>query len=95
MYTDNSSYAAADATATGLITVEPSLTYTGRRCDRASSSRVAAISATQWAAARLSASNTCFYISDSSTAGTKYGQTAPGTACAVPTMALAAAASWT
>src|SRR3954467_5890184 len=27
MYTDTSSYAAADSSATGLITVEPSLTY--------------------------------------------------------------------
>ena len=65
MYTDNSSYAAADATATGLITVEPSLHLHGRRRAPVSSSLLPRISATQWAAARLSASNTCFYISDS------------------------------
>ncbi len=94
MYTDNSSYALADSAATGLITVEPSLNYVAVAATGTNVS-VAAISVTQWAAARLSASGTCFYISDSSTAGTKYGQTAPGTACAVPTMALANVASWT
>src|ERR1700675_1007235 len=61
MYTDNSSYALADSSATGLITVEPSLTYVAVAATGTNVS-VAAISATQWAAARLSASNTCFYI---------------------------------
>jgi len=97
MYTDASTYVGADATATGLTTVEPSLSYTAAAATGTDVS-VAVISATQWAAARLSASNTCFYISDAAsgaTAGTHYGQTASGTACVVPTMALAAAASWT
>jgi len=93
MYTDASTYVGADATATGLTTVEPSLTYTAAAATGTDVS-VAVISATQWAAARLSASGVCFYISDSSAVGTKYGQTASGTACVVPTMALANNASW-
>jgi hypothetical protein len=36
----------------------------------------------------------CFYISDDTAVGTKYGQTAAGTACVVPDLAHAAAASW-
>ena len=91
IYTDNSSY--AGATSGAVAGVEPSLTFvtgaaTGTQVG------VAAISATQWAAARLSASGVCFYISDSSTVGTRYGQTASGTACVTPTMALAANTTW-
>jgi hypothetical protein len=56
---------------------------------------VAVISATQWAAGRWSASDHCFYISDDSSAGTKYGQQAAVGPCVVPTMLLANAASWT
>ena len=47
-----------------------------------------------WGAARFSASTVCFYISDDTAVGTRYGQTAAGTACVVPTLALAANASW-
>jgi type IV pilus assembly protein PilA len=93
-YTDASTYVGADSTATGLITIEPSLTYVAVAATGLNVS-VAAISATQWAAARLSASGACYYISDSSAVGTRYGQTAVGTACAVPTMALAANTVWT
>jgi type IV pilus assembly protein PilA len=95
LYTDASSYATADAA--GLTTVEPSLVFvdgapTGTDVGIAAAG---ALTATTWAAARLSASGVCYYISDSSTAGTKYGQTASGTACATPTMALAATSVWT
>ena len=93
-YTDASSYTGADSTATGLKTIEPSLNYVAVAATGTDVS-VAVISTSQWAAGRLSASNTCFYISDDSAVGTKYGQTAPGTACAVPTMALAANPAWT
>jgi type IV pilus assembly protein PilA len=91
LYTDTSSY--AGATSTAVQAIEPALTFvTG--VATGSNVAVAAISSSQWAAARLSASGVCFYISDSSTAGTRYGQTASGTACVAPTMALAAAGSW-
>jgi type IV pilus assembly protein PilA len=93
MYTDSSAYTNANATATGLITVEPSLTYTAAAATGTLVS-VAVVSATQWAAARLSASGECYYISDDAASGTKYGET-PATACVVPTMALAATPAWT
>ena len=84
MYTDNSSYACATGAAPvapctqNLASVEPSLTYVagapasvttdgrGRRPSRRRSGRPHV-----W-----SASNICFYISDDSAAGTKYGQAA-------------------
>jgi type IV pilus assembly protein PilA len=93
LYTDNSSY--AGATAAGLPAVEPSLNYVAGAATGTSVGVIAAPSATDWAASRLSASGICFYISDTSTAGTKYGQAAAAGACAAPTVALAAAASWT
>lgn len=95
-YTDASTYLGADSTATGLPTIEPSLTYTAAAAT-GNSINVVPISATLWAAARLSASGVCFYISDAATgaaAGTKYGQTATGTACAIPAAAQTQA-SWT
>jgi type IV pilus assembly protein PilA len=91
LYTDSSAY--TGATAAGLATVEPSLTYVATAATGTDVS-VAVVSASQWAAGRLSASTVCFYISDDVAVGTRYGQTAAGTACAVPTLALAATASW-
>jgi len=93
MYTDNSTYAAAtEAAATGLATVEPALCYvatgtasvsSGATC--ASGSGAASVSvdaqATQWAAARMSASGTCFYIKDTSSGGTKYAQVSTTPTC--------------
>jgi len=92
MYTDNSSYALADETATGLVKVEPSLCYvntatpavaSGAVCDSgagAVSISVSAAAAT-WAAARMSASGTCYWIKDSAPAGTRYGSTATAANC--------------
>ncbi|MEO8291942.1 MAG: hypothetical protein ABI635_02285, partial [Actinomycetota bacterium] len=88
MYTDASTYAAADSTATGLVTVEPSLCYvaagtasvaSGATC--ASGSGAASISVApstnvSWAAARMSASNTCYMIKDTAAAGTTFGANA-------------------
>ncbi len=96
-YTDASVYTGADSTATGLSTIEPSLSYVAVAATGIAVNPVV-LSSTTWAADRMSASGTCFYISDNAgtgaTAGTKYGQTANGTACAVPA-ALQTAASWT
>ncbi len=102
IYTDNSSYLPAFAgvvgpPATGLLSVEPSLTYvdgapTGTQVGIGTGAN---LTATSWAAARLSASGICYYISDSSTAGTKYGQAAAAGACAAPTAALANNPAWT
>jgi len=81
MYTDSSSYTAADESANGLTTVEPSLKYIAHNV--ASTVAVPSVSvapaATTWAAARMSASGTCFGIRDVATganAGTFYDQAA-------------------
>ena len=85
MYTDSSTYAAADSTATGLVTVEPSLCYvaagtasvsSGATCASgagAASLSVAPSTNVAWAAARMSASGTCYMIKDTSASGTTYG----------------------
>ena len=78
MYTDTSSYAGATAAATGLTSVEGSLTYTNGASTVAapSVSVMTTPTATTWAAARMSASAACFGIYDTSTGGTKYDQAA-------------------
>jgi type IV pilus assembly protein PilA len=102
IYTDNSTYVPAVAgvvgpPATGLFAIEPSLTYVAG-APAAGSTNVGVMvapTATDWAAARQSASGICYYISDTSTAGTKYGQAAAAGACAAPTVALAPNPAWT
>ena len=94
MYTDNSTYAAADETATGLVTVEPALCYvatgttsvsSGAACVSgagAGSVSVNPASASTWAAARMAASGTCYTIYDvAGTPGTRYGSTAVAANC--------------
>ena len=83
MYTDNSSYAAADSSATGLVTVEPALCYAaaatvstiGGACVTGAGAANISVSAAAaaWAAARISASGTCYGITDTAAGGTKYG----------------------
>jgi len=90
IYTDNSSY--LGATAVALSGVEGALSYVDG-APAGTEVGVSAISASQWAAARLSLSGECFYISDSTAIGTRYGQTAAG--CVAPTMALAVSGAWT
>src|SRR5581483_5399195 len=78
-FPDNNSYANADATA--LSAVEPSLTFAGSATAStgAKMGSVHPVSATQWAAAVLSASGTCYYIQDQSNGpGTQFGS---GTTC--------------
>ena len=88
MYTDSSTYASATELSTGLVTVEPSLCYvaagtssvaSGATCvsgSGAASLSVAPNGSTSWAAARMSASNTCYMIKDTSASGTTYGTNA-------------------
>ena len=105
MYTDASTYAPADDSATGLITVEPSLCYyaagtasvataatagTGCTGGGGASVSVAPNAAVSWAAARLSASGTCYMIKDTSAAGTTYGSNATCTGTQALTSATAA-----
>jgi len=70
MYTDNSTY--ATATYTGLTSVEPSLKYSvpGTALVAGVTTVSVSASANIWAAARLSASGSCFGITDIATGGT-------------------------
>jgi type IV pilus assembly protein PilA len=102
LYTDNSSYAAADETAAGLFSVEPALCYTdaatastvGGACASGAGSANISVSAAaaEWAAARMSASGTCYWIDDDPATGTTYGSTAVAANC-TGTDALGAAAT--
>jgi type IV pilus assembly protein PilA len=104
IYTDSSNYANAvpGSATTGLMSVEPSLSYQSTAVGTTVGpvgvislpSSVGAVADQAWGASRYSASTVCFYISDDTAVGTKYGQTAAGTACVVPTLALANNASW-
>jgi type IV pilus assembly protein PilA len=102
MYTDTDDYSTADSTATGLITVEPSLTYVATGVGSTGPNEVSVSPYTtngvatfdSWAAAALSDSGTCYWINDVSTApgaGTFYGS---GAACTGTAAQAAAGASW-
>ena len=92
IYTDASSYTTA-GTVAPMTAVEPALQYTVAAAGSVVSPIGIVASNTTWGGARWSASNTCFYIWDDVTSGTKYGQAAG--ACVVPTVALAPNGSWT
>jgi len=86
IYTDQSDY--SDATTTALTDVEPSLTYTTAATDSVATTTppfqvsVNPASPTEWAAARLSASGSCFWIFDDAEGpGTRYGSDPTGAAC--------------
>ena len=103
MYTDASSYAAATSAAgTGLVSVEPSLCYVATGTASVASGAVcvsgagaASLSidaaATTWAAARMSASGTCYWIKDTAASGTTYGV---GGACTGTAAQGAALTAW-
>jgi type IV pilus assembly protein PilA len=93
IYTDNSSY--ATATAANLPAVESALTFVVAASTQAapSVSVMTTPTATAWAAARMSASGTCYGIKDSSATGTSY-VTALGTCTGDGANAAAGAASW-
>jgi type IV pilus assembly protein PilA len=103
MYTDLSNYSTAtEAAATGLPTVEPSLTYTAAAVDSTSNTTVSVqVSNTAggavaqvWSAAALSESGTCYWISDNATGpGTRYGTGTP-TTCGGEDADAAAATKW-
>ena len=102
MYTDSSTYAAADEVAgSGLASVEPSLCYvaaatasvsSGATCisgTGAASVSVAPNTNLSWAAARMSASGTCYMIKDTAASGTTYGSNATCTGTQALTSATA------
>jgi type IV pilus assembly protein PilA len=103
LYTDTSSYTLAiETAATGLPSVEPSLTYvaagTASTVAAPSVSVAAPAAGNVWAAARMSASGTCYMIRDVASvdatytvAGTRYGTNATCTGTQALTSATAAA----
>ena len=83
MYSDNSTYARATELSTGLVTVEPALCYvaagtasvaSGATCVQGTGAASLSVfaSASTWAAARMSASGTCYEIRDVAPGGTFY-----------------------
>jgi type IV pilus assembly protein PilA len=87
MYADASSYAAADESATGLILVEPSLTYIAGASTTADPSVSVDATDATWAAARMSASGTCYGIFDAGAGTTYASDVATCTGAAVTTLA--------
>jgi hypothetical protein len=98
---DESSYASADSSANGLVSVEPSLCYVGSDSASVASGAVCESGAgdpsvsvfasdDSWAAARMSASGTCFWIADGPS-GVKYGT---GSFCTGTAAAGASGPSW-
>ncbi|MGH2596791.1 MAG: type II secretion system protein [Actinomycetota bacterium] len=87
MFTDNATFITANETASGLVTIVPNMCYVAGGTASAASGVVGCVSgagggsisvastATQFSAARLSTSTSCFVILDATT-GTKYGKTA-------------------
>lgn len=96
MYTDTNSYATADNSATGLTTVEPSLVYVAAATASDTSTRKVSVSAAagEWAAARMSASGTCFFIDETAATGTTYGSTTTALDCTGTQALTAAGTSW-
>lgn len=86
VYTDSRSYAGADASFSGLSTVEPSLCYvdaeTASTPDEFCSTISVYASADQWAAARMPDTGACFWIKDDAVTGTTYGFGEPCTGAA-------------
>jgi hypothetical protein len=98
---DQDSYASADSSANGLGSVEPSLCYvgpgsasvaTGAVCESGAGDPSVSVFASvdSWAAARLSASGTCFWIADDAS-GVRYGT---GSSCTGTAAAGAPGSSW-
>jgi type IV pilus assembly protein PilA len=86
LFTDTATFTNANEGGTGLVTIVPNMCYVAAGTASAAVGTVACVSgtgggsisvastATQFAAARLSASTSCFAILDAST-GTRYGKT--------------------
>jgi type IV pilus assembly protein PilA len=97
-YTDASSYVGADSTGTGLVTIEPSLKYVAGNVAStvaAPALSVDANSATLWGATRMSASGTCYGITDDATIGTRYQSAVATCTGATVTAAPGNATNWT
>jgi type IV pilus assembly protein PilA len=93
IYTDTQSY--AGATDTVLDGVEPSLDFVPTATDSTSQNIVSVLpTATVFSAAAKSASNTCYWIKEDTSTGTRYGSTTDLTACDGTAAAAAAGTTW-
>jgi type IV pilus assembly protein PilA len=94
IYTDAQSYATVDATT--MAAVEPSLTYAATAATDSTGQNNVSVrgTATEFSAAALSASGTCYWIRENVSTGTTYGSGA-STDCSGNDAAAAAAARWT
>jgi hypothetical protein len=101
LWIDQSTYASANASPQGLITLEPNLCYVGPDtvsvaagavCESGAGNASISVfaSAHAWSAARLSESGTCFWLADDTTSVT-YGT---GTQCTGTIAAGASDLSW-
>jgi type IV pilus assembly protein PilA len=96
MFTDNQTYAAADSTATGLITVEPSLTYqaAANLSTGPTNVSVGITAPNTWSGAALTADGArCFFIRDTVGTGTVFGTLAIANCNGTSALA-GAAAGW-
>src|SRR3954466_11063876 len=92
-FTDADSYTGCDDTK--LATVETSLVFQAAVSTGPNElSDTVPAGGTQWAAAALSKSGTCFYILDDSTAGTSFGSTAGGVCDGATAVTTATNPSW-
>jgi type IV pilus assembly protein PilA len=92
IYTDTQSYTGATVAAMGGV--EPSLTYVANNVDSANQNQVSVKgTATDFSAAALSASGTCYWINEDVSTGTTYGSGTAAT-CAGDDAAGAANPSW-
>ena len=106
LYTDNATFTPADESGTGVVTIIPEMCYvpTGQASiatnpvapacasGNGTGSVSVAATATQFSAARMSASGTCFVILDGTT-GTRYGTTGTAASCTATWAAANAAAT--
>ena len=93
IFTDANNY--QNATTTSLAATEPSLSFITTDSTGPTVVSISTPSATQFAAASLAASGTCFYIYDQANGpGTRYGSTTVTTDCAGSDATAAASTSW-
>ena len=94
MYSDTSSYAGADASSTGLVTVEPNLTYVPHDTSSTGPKTVSVNASGQtWSAAVSSSGGNCYWLKEVGTAGISYGGALGGPASCSGDDALGAASS--
>jgi type IV pilus assembly protein PilA len=96
MYSDGSTFAIADASSTGLVTVEPNLSYVAHDVN-SNGPKVISVQATPtgWAGAVHSHSGNCYWIREVAPAGISYGGDVNSpTSCSGDDAAAAAANAW-